>query len=421
MEKWVVGMWVSATAPTAGHALSYAPKPSPLFSQDDPKDRGTSTVVLLDTEAADFVFVDVPERPVPSLLRGFSAPVKMEVVDQTDDDLVFLMANDPDEFNRWEAGQRLARGLLLRLYDAAVAAGGCADLEATLADAGGVPDGVVEAVRKVLTDGALDGAFKAAAVTLPAPSELVDAIPLADPCVLHAVRKYVVSQLAARLRPELEAVVKANDVAPGEPYSPDFASAAKRALKNKALAYLAALGDPKVTADLLRRSREATNMTDRTAAVAALVDADTPERAVALAEFYEAFKDEPLVLLKWLALQAGSDVPSNLDAVRALADHPAFSVTNPNCCYSVFLAFQRSPVNFHAPDGSGYAYVADAVLTVDKVNKQVAARIAGAFTSWKQFDTARQGLMQAQLRRIMEEPGLSENVYEIVSKSLDDK
>jgi len=174
-------------------------------------------------------------------------------------------------------------------------------------------------------------------------------------------------------------------------------------------------------AELLKRARDASNMTDRVAALACLVDSPrgTPEREAALAEFYEDYKDEPLVLLKWLALQAGSDAPGNVAAARELRSHPAFLPANPNCCYSLYLAFVRSAPNFHAADGSGYEFVADAVLTVDKVNKQVAARIAGAFTSCKQFDARRRGLMQAQLKRILGAESVSENVYEIVSKSVE--
>ena len=343
----------------------------------------------------------------------------MDVRGQTEADLTFLMASDTDAFNRWEAGQRLFKGLVMRLYEASMAAGPGADPAAAAKAAGGVPAAVVAAVRAVLTDTSVDGAFTAAAISLPAAAELVDAIDGADPVVLHGVRTFVVTALAEALRPELEAAVKVNDVPASEPYSPDFAHASKRALKNRALAYLSYTCDPAVRADLLARARGASNMTDRIAAVAALVDAACPEREAALAEYAADYKDEPLAMLKWLAIQAGSDMPGNLTAVKALAEHPAFTVTNPNCCYSLYLAFQRSPVNFHAADGSGYEFIADSVLAVDRVNKQVAARIAGAFTAWKTFDAGRQAAMQAALRRVMAQPGLSENVYEIVAKSME--
>ena len=376
----------------------------------------TTAVLLLDGETATWTFTGVPGRPVPSLLRGFSAPVKLAVPGATESDLLFQLAHDADEFNRWEAGQRLLRGLMARLYSAATAAG--ADADAGYAAAGGVPAGLTAAFKSILTDASLDGAFAAAALALPAASELVAEIDDADPVLLHALRKKVVKELATQARAELEAAVAANDDDPAAPYSPAFAAAARRALKNKALAYLSALDNPAIRQGLLARCRAATNMTDRVAALAALVDAPSPERDTALAEFHADYADEPLALLKWLALQAGCDAPGNVAAARALADHPAFSPTNPNCCYSLYLAFQRSAVNFHAADGSGYAFAADAVLAVDRVNKQVAARIAGGFTSWRRYDPARRALMQAQLRRILE-AGPSENVFEIVSKSVE--
>lgn len=228
---------------------------------------------------------------------------------------------------------------------------------------------------------------------------------------------------------------------------------AHRAIKNRALGFLSSLGEPAITQQLLDRVRGATNMTDRMAALAALNDVDGEARDTALAEFYEQYKDEPLVVLKWLALVTSSNVPGapvntsaqrvvctsplpgNLSAVQKLMEHPAFVITNPNCCYSTFLTFARSAVNFHAADGSGYAFLADAVLKVcvsslmmislivtpihqvDKLNPQVASRIVRAFDSWKQYDEQRQKLMQGELQRVLAQEGLSANVYEIASKS----
>ena len=415
-----------------------------------------TAVLLLDAAERSWTFADVAAAPAAvSLLRGFSAPVRLSVEGQTEEQLLFLAANDTDEFNRWEAGQTLARGALLGLYASAkeelakkttssngdassngngnVASAAADAAAAAAAAAGPVPKGLFTAFASVLADRDLDGAFTSAAISLPQPSELVDAVPGgdADPLLLHAVRRRVVRELAAASRPALEAAVKANDDAADVPYSPEFASAARRAIKNKALSFLAALHSERAGADateaatfraeLLRRSRDATNMTDRVAALACLVDSPrgTKEREEALSEFYNDNKEEPLVLLKWLALQAGCDAPGNVDAAKELSSHPAFVPANPNCCYSLYLAFVRSAPNFHAADGSGYQFVADAVLTVDRVNKQVAARIAGAFTSCKQFDAGRRALMQAQLRRILEAESVSENVYEIVSKSLE--
>lgn len=424
--------FVQATPPTPGQAvkqpvlipvraalLGADGAPLPLRLRGAGAELGSETVLRVSEAEQEFVFEGVAAAPVPSLLRGFSAPVKMTVRGQTDEDLVFLLAHDTDPFNRWEAGQVLARKLLLGLYGAAADAGGAGgELRGRLAAAGGVRPSLVDAFRSLLVDPKVDGQYKAFAISLPSDSELLDAIPGADPTLMHAVREFVTAELAAALRPELEAAVVANDAAPGEAYEFTAAACARRALRNKALGYLAALGEAPVTEELSRRLRGATNMTDEISALAALDHAGGAARAEALAHFYDKWAADPLVLLKWVAVQSGSNAAGNVAAVRALVDHPSFNIANPNNCYSLFLGFARSAVNFHAADGSGYEFMGDAVLRVDKINRQVAARMVGAFTSWRRFDAQRQELMKAQLQRIVGSEGLSENVFEIASKSL---
>ncbi|EFJ47753.1 hypothetical protein VOLCADRAFT_81369 [Volvox carteri f. nagariensis] len=365
---------------------------------------GTTGVLRFEEAEAAFTFAGVDVEPVPSLLRGFSAPVKMTVEGQTDEQLLFLLAHDSDPFNRWEAGQRLARKLLLNLYAAAAAGGGAHNTLVSLS-------------REILNDN-IYHSFKAMAVSLPTGNELLDCIPGGDPPLLHHVRMYVVKQLALQLRPELEALVKANDDPADQPYQFTAAACARRAIKNRSLAMLSSLEEPEITAMLLNRFKAATNMTDEIAALSCLVELAGPERDIALAAFYDKFRNEPLVLLKWLGLQATSNAPGNVGLVKTLVEHPAFNITNPNNCYSLFLGFGRSPVNFHAADGSGYAFMGDAVLRVDGINHQVAARMVSAFSTWRQYDTERQAMMRAQLERIVAHPGLSENVFEIASKSL---
>jgi aminopeptidase N len=214
-------------------------------------------------------------------------------------------------------------------------------------------------------------------------------------------------------------VLKENDAKPGEAFSLDAAAVARRAYKNRALVLLCATREPRFLADALARFKAADNMTDTTAAMAAVVDVKCAERTEMLEAFYEKWKEESLVVLKWLTMQATSNMEGNLEQVRALVDHPAFKITNPNSCYSLLAACARSAVNFHAADGSGYEFLADMVVKVDAVNHQVAARIASAFTSYQQVDQVRQGLIQAQLKRIIAHEGLSENVQEIVSKSIE--
>jgi len=399
-------------------------KDLPLHPREAPAASSTPTTAVLRLEHAEqsFVFDHVAVAPVLSALRGFSAPVRLTVAGQTDDHLSLMFAHDSDAFNRWEAGQRLLRKLLLNLYCAAKTAGTSPTdrgaLGGVLAGAGGVPDSIVTAFRTVLTSPELDGTFKAMAVSLPSGTELLDAIPGADPVLIHEVRHYVVAQLAARLRPELEGLIKANSDAPGTPYAFNAAATARRAIKNKALVMLGALEEPAVVSLLLARFREATNMTDKVAALSALVEVAGDARKTALDEFYETYKAEPLVILKWLGLQAMSNAPGNVALVRSLVEHPAFNMTNPNSCYSLLLGFSRSPVNFHAADGSGYEFMGDMVLKVDALNHQVAARLVSSFTTYKQLDEKRQAAMKAQLQRIVATNGLSENVFEIASKSL---
>ena len=221
-------------------------------------------------------------------------------------------------------------------------------------------------------DSSLDKSFVARTITLPSETELYDTRPMCDPTMFYAVRVYAVKAIAARLQPVFKATLAANDSAPGEPFSPDAASMGKRALKNKCLGYLAALEDPEFTTEVLQRFREATNMTDTIAALAALSDHDCKERGVALGEFYDKWKDEPLVVLKWLSLQASSNLAGNIEAVKALVDHKAFNIKNPNNCYSLFLAFSKlSTVNFHAEDGSGYTFMGEMIRMVDKMNATV--------------------------------------------------
>ena len=213
-------------------------------------------------------------------------------------------------------------------------------------------------------------------------------------------------------------VLKRNDTATGEPFSVEPAAVAKRAYKNAALRLLCATGEAEFLKDALQRFRAADNMTDSTAAISAVLNIDCAERSTLLEEFYKKWENEELVVLKWLTMHAMSEVPNNLATIREMLSHPKFKITNPNSCYSLLLATSQSAVNFHAADGSGYEFLADMVLKVDAVNPQVAARLAAPFSACSQVDKRRQALMQVQLTRILAHEGLSENVQEIVSKSL---
>jgi aminopeptidase N len=376
---------------------------------EDETDEVTTTKTLRFSDAsATYVFEDVPEKPTPSILRDFSAPVRLST-DLEKEDLIFLMANDSDLFNKWEAGQTLFRETLLSLIEDAKHG-----KELVLDDA------IVDATRAVVAvavDDAADKAFIARAMALPSESELSELVSPADPDVIREARDFVVVSLAKALRPELEAGLEANSAAE---YARDGSARAARSLKNACLAFLSRLEDEAVDAECARRFREADNMTDQVAALAALASRACPEREAALAAFYEQWKHDPLIMNKWLGLQASASLPNNVENVKALMAHPAFDVKNPNKVYSLIGGFLGGcPSNFHDASGSGYAFLGDVVLQLDAINGSVAARMVAGFTRWRKYDEKRQALMKAQLERIMNHEGLSENVYEIVAKSLE--
>jgi aminopeptidase N len=368
-------------------------------------DQSVSTTVLRVTKKEEeFVFTDIFERPVPSLLRGYSAPIRLES-DVTDDDLFFLLANDSDEFNRWEAGQILARKLMLSLVD---------DFQHNKPLV--LNSNFLDGFRRILSDSSLDKEFVAKAITLPGEGEIMDLMKVADPDAVHTVRSFIRKQLASELRSEFLSTVE-NNRNSGE-YVFDHSNMARRALKNVALAYLASLEDPEFTNLALQEYKTATNMTEQFAALASIAQNPGKTRDDVLADFYQKWQNDYLVVNKWFALQAVSDIAGNVENVRKLLNHPAFDLRNPNKVYSLIGGFCGSPVNFHAKDGSGYEFLGDIVLQLDKINPQVASRMVSAFSRWKRYDDTRQKLAKAQLEKIMSTNGLSENVFEIASKSL---
>ena len=334
---------------------------------------------------------DVAEPVVPSLLRGFSAPVILNYP-YSESDLVRLMAGDDDPFNRWEAGQRLAADIILKR--------------------GGEPSAAfLEAARRVLAE--KDHAFVAEALALPSEAFLAEQMAVVDPDALHEARNTLRRRIAEALEPELAAAYRALESR--APYAPEPAAIGRRALRNLCLGYLVELGRSALADAQFRR---ADNMTDAMAALACLANADCPEREPALQAFYDKWHDEPLVVDKWLSVQALSRLPGTLARVRGLLAHPAFDIKVPNKVYALVRAFAANHVRFHAADGGGYAFLAERVLELDRLNPQVAARMARGFDRWRKFDAARQALARAQLERIRDAAGLSRDVAEIVGKSL---
>ncbi|MGY0831215.1 aminopeptidase N [Azospirillum argentinense] len=378
----------------------------PLRLTGEAEPAGTSRTLHITEAEQTFTFVDVPARPVPSLLRGFSAPVKLRA-DLTDGDLTFLMANDSDAFNRWEAGQTLATRLLLSLV---------ADRQAGRELA--LPRSFIDAVGAVLKDADQDPAFAAQALVLPTESYLGTQMEVIDPDAIHAVREFARRRLAEALRPGWLDTHRRN--AGNEPFSVDAAAIGRRALKNLCLAYLMALEDEEALGLCLGQYRGAQAMTDVMAALQFLSNSNAPERDEAIASFYERWKGEALVVDKWFGVQATSHRPDALERVTALLAHPAFEIRNPNKVYALIGGFAGgNPVRFHDTSGAGYRFLADQVLRLDPMNPQVAARMVGPFSRLRRYDATRRALMKAELERIVATPGLSPDVFEVASKSLE--
>ena len=373
-------------------------------------DGATTRVLDVTKEKQTFRFVDVAEKPVPSLLRDFSAPVRLH--DDLDDEaLIFLMGHDSDPFNRWEAGQQLGVRLMLGLVE-----------NYRRQEKLSLEPGYVEALRKTLTDASLDKAFVADVMSLPSEMYLGQNMEQIDVDAIHAVRQFVRSEIAHALKSELEAVYRDNVVK--APYFFEPKAVGRRSLKNSALSYLV-VGDPDGTGDAspvarcLGQFRSADNMTDELGALSVLSHLDRPERAAAMNAFYEKWSGDALAVDKWFALQAMSERAGVMHDVMGLLNHPAYERRNPNKVRALVGAFCfNNPAGFHDPSGVGYEFLADRVLELDPVNPQVSARLVGALGRWRKYDPARQALMKTALERIVASPNLSKDVYEIVSKSL---
>lgn len=351
-------------------------------------------------------FRNVPQKPVPSLLRGFTAPVKLSA-NQSEREWTFLMAHDSDPFNRWEAAQKYASAILVANADALKSG---AKIRAGMAFA--------ETIKQMLADPGLEPEFVAQTITLPAEQTLAQTIGKnVDVDAIHMARNGLKTTLANKLwSPLMEAYERLGSDAP---YSPDAASAGRRTLRNVCLAYLTAADRPDGIQLAHRQFETANNMTDKIGALSLLADHDGPERSAALAAFHDKWKGDHIVIDKWFSIQATSAIANALAEVKRLTQHPTFSMSNPNKVRALIGSFANSnQVRFHAKDGEGYRFVAERVLELDRINPQVAARLLGAFKSWRQFEPAAQSMMQDALESVVNTPGISQDVYEIASKSL---
>jgi aminopeptidase N len=366
----------------------------------------SGTIVLeLKKETEMFTFRDIPEEPVPSLLRHFSAPVKLKA-DLTEDERLFLMAYDGDEFNRWDAGQQLAIRMILDLIK-----------DRRQGKALVVKPAFINAFGKTLESKMQDKAFQAFALALPTESYLAEFMDVIDPVAIHEVRRFVLRVLASELKQTFLAVYYTNQST--GPYCIDQESIGRRSLKNTCLAYLMELNEPGIRKLCMEQFRTAGNMTDMMGSLAALAFTDCPERHEALDAFYQRWKEDQLVMDKWLSTQAMSPLPDTLQVVKSLMSHPVFTLRNPNKVRALIGAFsQANAVRFHDAGGEGYRFLADSILALDSFNPQIAARLALPFTQWRRYDEQRKALMKTEVERIAKTTGISKDVYEIVSKSL---
>ena len=373
-----------------------------------PADQAGTVMLRLTKPRQRFTFTQVAEQPVVSLLRNFSAPVMLEY-DYSDDELAHLMAHDSDHFNRWEAGQRLMMRRLLGLTEAAYR-GAAMQLD----------DLVVNALRATLLDDSLEPAFRDLALTLPSEAVIAEEMDVVDTQAIHNAREFMRAGLAQALKGEFLTAYESCLI--DDAYAPDAVSAGKRSLKNLALSYLLAWPDDSTVQLAQAQFESADNMTDRMAALNALAHANAPSSGEvldkALSQFYREFRKEALVIDKWFALQAmapGTDV----DGIRELMQHKDFTLANPNRARSVLFSFcNNNPAQFHVKDGSGYAFWAEQVMALNALNPQVASRLARSLDRWRKFAPRQQAQMQSALQEVARTQNLSEDVAEVVSKSL---
>ena len=378
--------------------------PLQLAGEDAPQ--GATRILELREPEHVFEFINIPARPVPSLLRGFSAPVKLNTSESAAD-LRFRLAHDCDDFNRWDAGQTLAIRAILALVEARQQGRPWT-----------LPESFSVAFGRALESGA-EPALLAQVLTLPGENYLAEQMTVVDVDGIHAARRFVLRTLAERLREPLQAVYADLHRTEQDGYRIDAEALGRRALKNVCLDLLLQLDDPDLRALALRQFQDAGNMTDQIGALSALANTDSPERSEALAVFYTRWRHEALVVDKWLSVQATSRLPDTLAVVQGLMGHEAFNLRNPNKVRALIGAFsQANPVHFHAADGSGYTFLAERILELNAFNPQIAARLMAAFTRWRKYDPVRQTEMQQQMERILAAPGLSPDVYEIAAKSL---
>lgn len=371
----------------------------PLQLEGEAAATSTERVLELTAEQHSFRFAGMAERPLPSLLRDFSAPVRVEYP-YTDAQLAFLFAHDQNPFNRWEAGQRLMTRLLLARLETPDAA---------------VPAALQDAYTATLSDPSLDPAFVAEALSLPTEGFLGEQMTQIDPAAVHQAREGLRRGLSATYAEQWMQLYRRHSKA-----SDSADAASHRRLKNLALNYLVAQGTSEALELAAQQYLQADNLTDRLAALSLLADHDLPAATEAMNSFYQRWQAEPLVVDKWFRVQALSQRPDTLERVLALTEHPAFELRNPNKVRALIGAFcQLNPARFHDASGAGYEFLTEHVLKLDKINPQIAARLVAVLSRWRRYEPQRAHLMRESLTQISASPNLSTDVYEVVTRSLE--
>jgi aminopeptidase N len=341
---------------------------------------------------------------VPSLLRGFSAPVNL-TVDLTDGDLAFLMANDADTFNRWQAGDMFAARLMVAATTA-IRAGRRPE----------APAAFIAALKRTLSDDSLEPAYRAQVMTFPGQGDLARLIGSdVDPQAIFKATRWFAKSVATALGDDLERLYQRFETKGA--YSPEAAVSGRRALRNRAMALLQQRGSSRDLARVVAHFEAAKNATDEITGLALLSTAPTAARKAAFARYFKRWKADHLMIDHWFVYQATAPTAATLGAVKALTRHPLFAMTNPNKVRSLLFAFATgNPVAFNRPDGAGYTYIAERVRELDRINPQVAARLAGVFKSWNVLEPGRRKLARSAVAGLARSRGLSRDVFEIASK-----
>jgi aminopeptidase N len=362
-------------------------------------------IVELTEKEQTFYFDQLAEEPVVSLLRGFSAPVKL-TKQRSLEELAFLLKHDADTFNRWEAGQQLAIKLILALVTD-IQKGKELKLDPILA----------EAVQAILIQEWEDLSYFSLLLSLPSETYLGEQMDIVDVDAIHQAREFTMRTLAHKLQEHFQFLYLANHK--DESGNFDAQCIGRRRIKNICLNYLSKLDNTDVNQCVQQQFSTAKNMTDQIAALGVIVNSRHPAKVQCLEEFYRQWQDEALVIDKWFVIQASSNQKDAFSTVRSLLQHPAFDLKNPNRVRSLIGAFsQANPLHFHAINGQGYRFLADQIVKLNNLNPQIAARLVNALIQWRRYDEQRQTLMKSQLERIINTPDISRDVYEVASKGL---